>query len=166
VSLSLPRGRALGLLGSNWAGKTTFLTGVAGQARLQSGTVSWNGQRVHRGEAVSHCRARRHADRLFPHLRGHRAGERRRADSPPRHCGLPRRHGGRAAARRYELGRAGAAVVQGAADIAGMWRDADRTTALVSAECRPELAEAFHTLGAARRPATLRDLYFAYRDRS
>lgn len=50
VSFQLPPGRALGLLGSNGAGKTTLLAGLAGQARLQSGTVVWNGQQVRRGE--------------------------------------------------------------------------------------------------------------------
>jgi len=50
VSFHLPPGRALGLLGSNGAGKTTLLAGLAGQARLQEGTVVWNGQPVRRGE--------------------------------------------------------------------------------------------------------------------
>jgi ABC-2 type transport system ATP-binding protein len=50
VSFHLPPGRALGLLGSNGAGKTTLLAGLAGQARLQSGAVAWNGQRIVRGE--------------------------------------------------------------------------------------------------------------------
>jgi ABC-2 type transport system ATP-binding protein len=50
VSFHLPPGRALGLLGSNGAGKTTLLAGLAGQARLQAGTVVWNGQHVRRGE--------------------------------------------------------------------------------------------------------------------
>jgi ABC-2 type transport system ATP-binding protein len=50
VSFRLASGRALGLLGSNGAGKTTLLAGLAGQARLQQGTVVWNGQPVRRGE--------------------------------------------------------------------------------------------------------------------
>ena len=50
VSFQLPPGRALGLVGSNGAGKTTLLAGLAGQARLQEGTVTWNSQRVRCGE--------------------------------------------------------------------------------------------------------------------
>ena len=50
VSFHLTPGRALGLLGSNGAGKTTLLAGLAGQARLQEGTVVWNGQQIRRGE--------------------------------------------------------------------------------------------------------------------
>jgi ABC-2 type transport system ATP-binding protein len=49
VSLHLPPGRALGLLGSNGAGKTTLLAAIAGQARLEAGTVAWNGQPIVRG---------------------------------------------------------------------------------------------------------------------
>jgi ABC-2 type transport system ATP-binding protein len=50
VSFRLPTGRALGLVGSNGAGKTTLLAGLAGQARLEQGTVTWNGQPVRFGE--------------------------------------------------------------------------------------------------------------------
>lgn len=50
VSFRVPPGKALGLLGSNGAGKTTLLAGVAGQARLQAGSVSWNGRPIVRGE--------------------------------------------------------------------------------------------------------------------
>jgi len=50
VSLRLEPGRALGLLGANGAGKTTLLTGIAGQGRLNEGTVTWNGRPVQRGD--------------------------------------------------------------------------------------------------------------------
>jgi ABC-2 type transport system ATP-binding protein len=50
LSFHLPPGRGLGLLGSNGAGKTTLLAGIAGQARLQAGTVTWDGQRIAHGE--------------------------------------------------------------------------------------------------------------------
>jgi ABC-2 type transport system ATP-binding protein len=43
VSFRLPRGRALGLLGSNGAGKTTLLARLAGQGRGHAGVVTWNG---------------------------------------------------------------------------------------------------------------------------
>ena len=50
LSLQLGRGRALGLLGANGAGKTTLLSALAGQSRVDEGTVTWRGRRIVRGE--------------------------------------------------------------------------------------------------------------------
>ena len=56
VSFRVPRGRALGLLGSNGAGKTTLLAGLAGQGRRHAGVVTWNGAPSQHGA----WRARQH----------------------------------------------------------------------------------------------------------
>ena len=53
VSLAVPRGSVVGLLGPSGSGKSTLLRAVAGLEPLVSGTVSWDGQdlvgvKVHR----------------------------------------------------------------------------------------------------------------------
>ncbi len=53
VSLAVPRGSVVGLLGPSGSGKSTLLRAVAGLEPLASGTVSWDGQdlvgvKVHR----------------------------------------------------------------------------------------------------------------------
>lgn len=50
LSLRLEPGRVLGLLGANGAGKTTLLAGIAGQGRVNEGTVAWNGRPVLPGD--------------------------------------------------------------------------------------------------------------------
>ena len=46
VSLTLPEGTALGLLGRNGMGKTTLIRAIMGYVPARAGTVSWQGQPV------------------------------------------------------------------------------------------------------------------------
>ena len=46
VSLEVPRGAVVALLGSNGAGKTTTLNAIAGIARISSGTIACDGQDI------------------------------------------------------------------------------------------------------------------------
>ncbi|HEU5097300.1 MAG TPA: ABC transporter ATP-binding protein [Reyranella sp.] len=46
VSLEVPRGAVVALLGSNGAGKTTTLNAIAGIARISSGTIAFDGQDI------------------------------------------------------------------------------------------------------------------------
>jgi branched-chain amino acid transport system ATP-binding protein len=46
VSLDLPRGTALGLLGRNGMGKTTLIRAVMGYVPAKAGSVSWQGRQV------------------------------------------------------------------------------------------------------------------------
>jgi len=46
VSLAVPRGAVVALLGSNGAGKTTTLNAIAGIARISSGTIAFDGEDI------------------------------------------------------------------------------------------------------------------------
>ena len=46
VSLEVPRGAVVALLGSNGAGKTTVLNAIAGIARVSAGTVEFDGESI------------------------------------------------------------------------------------------------------------------------
>src|SRR5574337_732259 len=46
VSLEVPQGSVVALLGSNGAGKTTTLNAIVGLVRATSGTIEWNGGRI------------------------------------------------------------------------------------------------------------------------
>lgn len=46
VSLEVPRGAVVALLGSNGAGKTTTLNAIAGIARISSGTIAFDGEDI------------------------------------------------------------------------------------------------------------------------
>jgi branched-chain amino acid transport system ATP-binding protein len=55
VSLEVPRGGIVALLGANGAGKTTTLLTLAGEVPMQHGTITWLG---HRARGPLHRRAR------------------------------------------------------------------------------------------------------------
>ncbi len=57
VSLTLPPGGGLALLGRNGAGKTTLMGTVAGRIGLQAGTIGFDGQQVGRTPPSARCRA-------------------------------------------------------------------------------------------------------------
>jgi branched-chain amino acid transport system ATP-binding protein len=57
VSLSLPPGGGLALLGRNGAGKTTLMSTVAGRVGLQAGTIGFDGKQVGRAPPSARCRA-------------------------------------------------------------------------------------------------------------
>ena len=46
VSLAVPRGSLVALLGSNGAGKTTTLRAISGLARVDQGTIAFDGARI------------------------------------------------------------------------------------------------------------------------
>ncbi|HTU03140.1 MAG TPA: ATP-binding cassette domain-containing protein, partial [Candidatus Sulfotelmatobacter sp.] len=46
VSLEVPRGKVVALLGSNGAGKTTTLNAIVGLVRATSGVIEWGGERT------------------------------------------------------------------------------------------------------------------------
>src|ERR1700742_294623 len=46
VSLEVPKGSVVALLGSNGAGKTTTLNAIAGIARVSAGKVTFNGENI------------------------------------------------------------------------------------------------------------------------
>ena len=49
VSLTVPEGRIVTLIGANGAGKSTLMRTISGLVKAQSGSILWNGQ-----EAVSY----------------------------------------------------------------------------------------------------------------
>lgn len=46
VSLAVPEGQVVALLGSNGAGKTTTLNAIAGLVRASSGVIRWRGEQI------------------------------------------------------------------------------------------------------------------------
>ena len=52
VSLEMPRGTCIGLLGANGSGKSTLLRVLAGVLRAQSGSFLWQGQDLLRDAAL------------------------------------------------------------------------------------------------------------------
>lgn len=48
ISLEVPEGSAVGVLGANGAGKTTLMRVISGQLRPSSGTVTLDGEELHR----------------------------------------------------------------------------------------------------------------------
>jgi len=53
VSLEVPRGSVVALLGSNGAGKTTTLNAIMGLVRPSAGTIEWNGNETQGWEAYT-----------------------------------------------------------------------------------------------------------------
>ncbi len=53
VSLEVPQGSVVALLGSNGAGKTTTLNAIVGLVRATSGTIEWNGERTENLDACT-----------------------------------------------------------------------------------------------------------------
>jgi len=56
VSLALAEGEAVGIVGPNGAGKTTLLSVLAGSVRPDTGTVTFRGSDVTRGDPATRCR--------------------------------------------------------------------------------------------------------------
>ena len=52
VSLAVPKGSVVALLGSNGAGKTTTLNAVAGIVPVSAGTVEFHGENIDRKSVV------------------------------------------------------------------------------------------------------------------
>jgi branched-chain amino acid transport system ATP-binding protein len=57
VSLNLPPGGGMALLGRNGAGKTTLLGTIAGRVGLQAGAIGFDGKQVGRSPPSARCRA-------------------------------------------------------------------------------------------------------------
>ena len=53
VSLEVPPGRVVALLGSNGAGKTTTLNAIVGLVRATSGTIEWDGEPIENLDAYA-----------------------------------------------------------------------------------------------------------------
>ena len=47
VSLSIPSGKVIAIVGENGAGKSTLMKIIAGVERPDAGTLSWNGENIH-----------------------------------------------------------------------------------------------------------------------
>lgn len=65
LSLSLPRGRVVAIMGGSGSGKTTLLRLIGGQLRPQRGEVQVDGQVVHRLSTEELYRLRRRMGMLF-----------------------------------------------------------------------------------------------------
>jgi phospholipid/cholesterol/gamma-HCH transport system ATP-binding protein len=65
LSLSLPRGRVVAIMGGSGSGKTTLLRLIGGQLKPQRGEVRVNGQVVHRLSTEELYRLRRRMGMLF-----------------------------------------------------------------------------------------------------
>ena len=76
MSLTVNQGEFVTVIGSNGAGKSTFLNALAGEVLVDSGSIVVDGEDVSR--LPTHKRARRVA-RVFQHLRG---AEHRRKPRP------------------------------------------------------------------------------------
>ncbi|MFP3415821.1 ATP-binding cassette domain-containing protein, partial [Bacillus sp. SIMBA_074] len=46
ISLEVPEGKIVSLIGANGAGKTTTMRTIAGQLRPEAGTITFRGQRI------------------------------------------------------------------------------------------------------------------------
>ncbi len=55
VNLSVARGEIVGLAGANGAGKTTLLNAIAGQIRIDSGEIAFDGESINRLSAHTTC---------------------------------------------------------------------------------------------------------------
>ncbi|HEU4979352.1 MAG TPA: ABC transporter ATP-binding protein [Solirubrobacteraceae bacterium] len=72
VSVTVPRGRVVGVIGPNGAGKTTLFNVICGYVRPQAGTIRWRGEqlrgvRPHRLASLGIARTVQGV-RLFPRL--------------------------------------------------------------------------------------------------
>lgn len=65
ISLSIPRGRVVTILGASGSGKTTLLRLIGGQLRPASGQITVLGQVVHRLPSRELYRLRRHMGMMF-----------------------------------------------------------------------------------------------------
>src|SRR5688500_16575909 len=66
VALDVPEGAIVGPIGPNGAGKTTLFNCISGLQRLDSGTITFNGDDV--TPLAAHQRAARGLGRSFQHL--------------------------------------------------------------------------------------------------
>ena len=60
VSLTVPEGKIVTLIGANGAGKSTLMRTISGLVKAQNGSILWNGQEVlgRSWPAASPCRRR------------------------------------------------------------------------------------------------------------
>lgn len=57
VSVAIPRGKITSIIGSNGAGKSTLLKAIFGMAKHYGGTITYEGQPIHRSASVNRLRA-------------------------------------------------------------------------------------------------------------
>ena len=57
ISLEVPKGKVVTLIGSNGAGKTTTMRAISGMIKPDRGQITLGGKRHHRPGVVSHRRA-------------------------------------------------------------------------------------------------------------
>jgi len=62
ISLAVPQGQIVGILGTNGAGKTTLLRAISGfhgidDARVTEGSICFKGRRIDNGEPHANTRA-------------------------------------------------------------------------------------------------------------
>ena len=65
ISLDIPRGKIVAVMGPSGTGKTTLLRLIGGQLRPQTGTIEIDGQNIHQLSRNALYRARRHMGVLF-----------------------------------------------------------------------------------------------------
>jgi phospholipid/cholesterol/gamma-HCH transport system ATP-binding protein len=65
ISLRVPRGKVVAIMGASGSGKTTLLRIIGGQLRPQSGTVSVAGEAIHELDTEGLYRMRRRMSMLF-----------------------------------------------------------------------------------------------------
>ena len=86
VSLEVPEGSVVALLGSNGGGKTTTLNAIAGLIPVHSGSISFRGEEI-AGSSFSQRGVRVGAPRHLPDARARRRMRVHRVDE----CGVRRR---------------------------------------------------------------------------
>lgn len=59
VSLNVPDGKIVTLIGANGAGKSTLMRTISGLVKAQSGSILWNGQEL-LGKPIDQDRGQRH----------------------------------------------------------------------------------------------------------
>ena len=84
VSLEVPEGSVVALLGSNGGGKTTTLNAIAGLIPVHSGAISFRGEEIGRPERL--CHRAQGAGAVAGRLAAVRAAERREQSPARRHA--------------------------------------------------------------------------------